>query len=226
MDCPSPAVSQAFEKSQLFCHCVPEQTRFFLRDFAKGSEISGAPEGDPAVGLVITGRVQVYSISADGTSVNLSTLNPGESFGISTIFTEAGLTTRLYGDKKATIAYFPRTEFLRLLEENSQMLLGYAYLCNQKISYLTQKIQFLTMPSCRRRLVVYLLKNQTPQGEVFLDISKERLAKVIGVSRASLFRELRRLSDAGLISAEGKSIQLLALASLEQIVQETHDSSQ
>lgn len=217
----SPEVVHAFGRSELFACCDPGKLALSLRRFSKNSAVPNAPGNEPAVGLVVRGRVQVYSVCVDGTAVNLSTLRPGDSFGISNIFSEDELSTILVSDRDTAVAYIPQDSFYSLLEQHPQMLRRYLALCNRKIHYLTKKIEFLTTPSCKARLISYLLKNRR-ENLVRLDCSKEQLAQMLGVSRASLFRELKGLCDDALIRVEGRRIELLELPDLERTVQNIH----
>lgn len=211
------AAYKALEASPLFSCCEPGQVEYTLKSFSKGSNAPNTPGGDMAVGLITRGRVQVYSICEDGTTVNLSSLNPGDCFGISNLFNEDEMATTLICDTKTSIAYISKDHFLNLLSMYPEVLMRYASLCNNKINYLIKKIGLLTMSSCRARLAGYLLRSRDGDT-VHLGVSKERLAAVLGVSRASLFRELRWLSESALIRADGKDISLLNVKGLEKIV--------
>lgn len=210
----------AFARSELFAGCNPEHTVCRVRHFRKGSPVPGRLEGRPAIGVVVQGRVQVYSTCVDGTSVNISTLRPGESFGISNIFSGEEHATVLLCDRSTAVAYITRDRFMELLQADPAITIRYAVLCNRKLQYLTRKIEFLTMPTCRARLCGYLLKNRGEDDQVRLEGSKEQLASVLGVSRASLFRELRHLAEQGYISAQGKVIRIGDVPALELLVEQ------
>lgn len=215
---PKTEVIHALTRSELFSCCDPDEVSCRLQSFDKGCGIPVDISGDPCVGVVVAGRVQVYSMCADGTAINISTLFAGDSFGISNIFSGDDLSTVLTCDRNTSVAYIPQDCFFNLLEKYPRMMWQYAVLCNRKIRYLTQKIEFLTIPTCRARLVSFLLHNQQ-NGCVSLEYSKEQLARVLGVSRASLFRELSELSRDGLVLVKGRDIKLLDSVKLEELMQ-------
>jgi hypothetical protein len=145
-------VQHALARSELFAACDPQRVVCRVQFFAKNSRIAAGLEKEPAVGLIVRGKVLVYSWGLDGKAVGLSTLKLGESFGISNILTGEELTTMLISGGQTAIAYIPKRCFLELLEHTPGMMLRYATLCNQKLRYLTEKIAFLAIPSCRARL--------------------------------------------------------------------------
>ena len=210
-------LEQALKKNKLLSQCCSDDLPFSIAEYANGSRVSDTYNGEPSIGLVVLGSVNVYSVSADGFRVCLTTHNVGDCFGVAAIFTGEGPNTVLECSQKTTIAYLSHANFINMLDSHPYLLKAYSLLLNQKIAFLTEKIEFLTMPSCRARLASYLLKNQD-NGALDLTISKEQLAQTIGVSRASLFRELGRMSEEGVISVRGRHIDLLNKENLQNII--------
>ena len=70
-----------------------EQAR--VQSFPAGHILSDRPGGVPSVGLILSGRVEVYSVALDGKDVQLSTLPAGECFGVCNLLAGAELETVL-----------------------------------------------------------------------------------------------------------------------------------
>ena len=211
-------LEQALQKNKLLSQCKPDELLFSLVEYTSGSRVSTTYNGEASIGLVVSGRVNVYSVGVDGFRICLTTHNAGDCFGVAAIFTGEGPNTVLECSGKTVVAYLSHSNFINMLDSHPYLLKAYSLLLNQKIAFLTEKIEFLTMPSCRARLASYLLKNEVSNA-LDLAISKEQLAQIIGVSRASLFRELSRMSHEGLISIKGKHIDLLNKEKLTHIIQ-------
>lgn len=211
---------QVINQNSLFSGFDAGKVSFRMMSFPRGSIIPSSYMGEAAVGVLIKGRIQVFSISVDGTAANISTLSPGDCFGISTIFTGNGLTTSLEADKDAEVAYITQKEFLELMASNPEYMVNYARLCNEKLQYLTKKIEMLVLPSCRARLAHYLLQNISAGSTVRLAVSKDHLAKTLCVSRASLFRELQVLSRLGFIEIDHKIIHVKNPNALRNLLNE------
>lgn len=188
------------------------------RRFHAGQIISDRPGGVPAVGLILSGRVDAYSVALDGKDVQLSTLTAGECFGVCNLLAEAELETVLRCAEDSDVLYISKPVLLALLRQDVDFSLRYAALCNQKLQFLIRRIELLTMQSCRGRVIAYLLERQGENQTVQLTGSREDLARQLGVSRAALFRELSALQSRGAIRADGSCIRLLDTALLEDML--------
>ena len=58
----------------------PEQVT--AKRFRAGQIISDRPGGVSSVGMIVSGRVEVYSVALDGKDVQLNALTAGECFGV------------------------------------------------------------------------------------------------------------------------------------------------
>ena len=175
------------------------------------------------MGLVLSGRVDAYSVALDGKDVQLSSLAAGECFGVCNLLAEAELETVLRCAEESDILYIPKPVLLRFMRQDVDFALRYAALCNKKIQFLIRRIELLTMQSCRGRVIAYLLEKQGADGTVRLTGSREDLARQLGVSRAALFRELSALQSRSAIHAEGSTIHLLDTALLEELLYHSGD---
>ena len=193
------------------------------RRFHAGQIISDRPGGVPAVGLILSGRVDAYSVALDGKDVQLSSLAAGECFGVCNLLAQAELETVLRCAEDSDVLYIPKPVLLRLMRQDVDFALRYAALCNKKLQFLIRRIELLTMQSCRGRVIAYLLERQVDHT-VHLTGSREDLARQLGVSRAALFRELSALQGRNAIRAEGSTIHLLDEPLLEDLLYHSADT--
>ncbi len=119
----------------------------------------------------------------------------------------------IYGRKSRTVS-----------EQKVDFAVRYAEMCNQKIQFLIHRIELLTMQSCRGRVIAYLLEKKDASNLVHVTVSREDLARQLGVSRAALFRELSTLQGRNAISAEGNTIHLSDVTLLEDILYHSNDT--
>ena len=132
-----------------------EQAR--VQSFPAGHILSDRPGGVPSVGLILSGRVEVYSVALDGKDVQLSTLPAGECFGVCNLLAGAELETVLRCGEETEVLYIPKPVLLACMERDAGLSLRYAELCNQKLQFLLRRIELLTMQSCRGRVIACLL---------------------------------------------------------------------
>lgn len=176
--------------------------------YSRGEAVSDRPGGVPCVGIVLSGLVDVLS-SPDGGALTVSTLREGDAFGICNIFAARPLPTTLRCRRAARVTFLTKEQFSSLLREDSDMLNRYLVLCNEKMQFLAAKVELTSLPTCRGRLTRWLLDHSDGGGSAALPGSKEQLARLLGVSRASLFRELSALAREGRVEVQGDRIRLL-----------------
>ena len=162
--------------------------------------------------------MDVYSIALDGREILLSQLERGDCFGVVNLLTNTEFPTVLRCRTDTTLATMPKSRFLSVMEKNSELALRYARFCNRKMQFLIRRIEFLTMQSGKKKLVQYLLEEPRRGGRFGKNVSRDELASILGISRASLFRELAGLTKQGLIALRGSEICLLKPDELEQIL--------
>ena len=75
---------------------------------------------------------------------------------------------------------------------------------------MNRKIAIYTRKSLRDNLTNYLLALSAEQKSksVLLPVTKKQLADYFGVQRPSLFRELKRMKEEGLIDIENRKIMV------------------
>lgn len=192
--------------------------RSTIQKFPVGQILSDRPGGISSVGLILSGRVDVYSVALDGKDVQLSSLAAGECFGVCNLLDDMELETILRCGERTEVLYIPKAALLSRMEQDADFAMRYAVLCNRKIQFLLRRIELLTMQSCRGRLIAYLLEHQDDNGAVTILGSREDLARQLGVSRAALFRELGALQSMGALRAEGTSFIVLDQTYLEELL--------
>lgn len=213
-------MQETVSASPLFGGCKKLAGAMCVKRFRKGQIVSDRQTGQEILGLIAKGSLDVYSIAMDGREIILSQLKPGDCFGIINLFTDTELPTVLRCRKDTTILTIPKKKLLAIMESDRDLTLRYACICNQKMQFLINKIEFLTMQSGRNKLIQYLLMAKEQAGVIFTECSKEALASMLGISRASLFRELASLQEQSLIRQEPGGIRILDRKALEAILYE------
>lgn len=193
----------------LFSGCEFDEDALTAQSFKRGEAVADTLDGAPVIGIIAKGCVGVYGISPGESAVGLSSLGAGEAFGISNLFTQGALETRLRCRERTDIVFVPKQAFLQMLGSSPVLAERYMTLLNGKIRFLIRRVALLTAHSGRAKLADYLLSNVGSDGTVRLDCSKAQLATLLGMSRAALFRELAALADAGLIDVAKNRITLL-----------------
>lgn len=212
------AVRDALLASPLLGGCVLDSSAYSVRAYRGGRIISDCPDGVPSVGLVVSGRVDVYSVAVDGRAVQLNSLSHGECFGILNLFAKAEMGTVLRCGRPARVLYLTKAQLKLMMERDSALALRYARICNEKLQFLLRRIEQLTMQSGRSKLLTYLLSNMDESGKVTLPFTREDWANYLGISRAALFRELASLREQGAVLSEGDCLCVPDKQKIEQLL--------
>lgn len=198
-------ISATFASSELFSGVDPSVVRGgFLMTFRRGEIVSETQNGIDCVGVVASGSLSVEA--HEGSSV--SVMRRGGEFGICNIFVSEKMPTKLSARVISKVLFIPKEEFARLLGADIGLMYRYVRLCNEKMLYLAERLRLISIPDCAERLMHYL-KTKEENGYVRLFVSKDELARQLGVSRSSLFRALNSLSADGRISVSKNAINLL-----------------
>ena len=158
--------------------------------FRAGQIISDKPSGVSSVGMIVSGRVEVYSVALDGKDVQLNALTAGECFGVCNLLADTELETVLRCGEETEVPVYPKAVLLACMERDAGLAMRHAALCNRKVQFLLRRIELLTMQSCRGRLIAHLLEQQDEKGVVRLAGSREDLARRLGGQPGRPFREL------------------------------------
>ncbi|MGL5434859.1 MAG: Crp/Fnr family transcriptional regulator [Lachnospiraceae bacterium] len=189
------------------------------KTYKKGRIISDNESGQSCVVFVVHGSIEVYSVALDGKEIMLSLLEKGDCFGISNLFLEEEeLRTVLKCSEDSSVLLIPKPQLIEMMRKDGTLAVRLAALYNRKIEFLLKKIEFLTMQSGKGKVAEFLLSQADDSGIIRLSHSKENLACMLGISRASLFRELSYFQSHDMISQEQNCIRIQNRKKLEAVL--------
>ncbi|GLC80109.1 Crp/Fnr family transcriptional regulator [Lacrimispora brassicae] len=171
---------------------------YAMHSLKKGSLVSNRYLGEKSIGIVVTGEIAVSSVTQDGKELTMKRIYPKDCFGICTIFTHADMPNTLQCMCPTTVLYIKKSELLKVFKKDPELMLHIMTIFNKKILFLQKKIEMLNTTSAKARLADYLVCHANSNGVIFLRTGKTGLCSSLGISRASLYRELDnfRLSQA------------------------------
>ena len=171
----------------------------------------------PAV--ILSGRAEVYSSDRER-EVCLRVLESGSVFGIAGLFSgESDFISTIRCKRTCTVALFEPDAFVSLLENNNTFMLAYVKCLSDRIAFLNRKIRQFTAGSAERKLAFFLEAN-VQGSELRLTYSISRVAEMLDIGRASLYRAIDTLSDADIIEKDGKLITIKDMEKLRKFCNE------
>lgn len=202
---------------------IPEPERMKLiesvrvRNIPKGQRIQR--KGEPADGLfgVLEGEVQIGATTFTGTEIAFTRLKPGFWFGEIALLDGGKRTHDAHASKATTLAILPKGALLPLSEENPRIYQALVRLlcehCRQAFAAIDQ---FLFL-SPEQRLAQRLLNLMTARTELQIMLSQQELGDLIGVSRQSTNKILKRWEKAGWIHRSYRCIEICDVEELERL---------
>lgn len=183
-------------------------------------------DGEPAVGffVVLTGKVKVYKLSAEGKERILHIVHPGGTFAEAAIFGNGLYPAYAEPLQKSCLLFLPKDRFLTLLEENGRMAVNMIAGLSRFLRQFTLQIEELTFKDVPSRLARYLLEVSGGERATFeLPISKSQLASHLGTVSETLSRTFRKLADDDLVQVKGKVFTILDFDRLEDLAEKTKE---
>ena len=168
--------------------------------------------------VVLTGSVKIFSGSENG-SVLLNVVGRGEIFDIAALSgrKEGVPLSTVVAAGKCRIAFTEARSVELLMREYPAIAANCFAFFTERIGFLNRRIHTLSCGSAESKLTDFLLHEFYQEGGRFLVKLKScvELADRLGVSRASLYRALGALEDAGVIARSGKLINILDMEKLQ-----------
>jgi CRP-like cAMP-binding protein len=216
--------SQLLHNSQLCAHLNPGEVEQLLRivtirEVPKGELIF--LEGDDAVGfyILLRGSVRVYKASPEGREHTLHRIKPGQVFAEAAVFHGNKYPANCEALLGSTVAFFPKVDFVRLIESNPQMSLKMIASMAAFLRDFNQTIEMLSLKEVSARLATWLLNTaeHAHSNQITLPMTKGDLADVLGTVNETLSRNLRKMIDLKVITVDNRAIAILDQARLEAI---------
>ena len=204
-----------------------------LAAFAKVQTLgAGEPvfmKGDPAAGMmvVVSGRVRITSSSADGKEVVLNIIDPGDVFGEIALIDGVERTADATAAEATELLLLERRDFLPYLKRHPGLSLELLKMLCHRLRMTNEQLEDFSFLDLRRRLAKKLVHladshgEEAPEGvRIGFKLTQQELAAMMGTTREAVNRQLRTLTDEGLIKQNGSSIVIRDREGLEDVVKE------
>ncbi len=183
-------------------------------------------EGQEARGffLVISGRVKIYKLSADGREQILKLADPAETIAEAAVFAGNVYPASAQALEPSLLLFFPKDDFQHLLQTHPRLSQGIIRDFARRLRHFASLVEDLSLKDVASRLARFLLSEAQAGGlrstagiQIKLKISRRELASRLGTVPETLSRSLNRLSSAGVIKVKGRELTILDRKALEKI---------
>ncbi|MFB3884207.1 MAG: Crp/Fnr family transcriptional regulator [Thermodesulfobacteriota bacterium] len=185
--------------------------------FAEGEETRGFY-------VILSGKVKVYKVSADGKEQILHVVNAPDSFAEAALFLEGTYPAFAEALSDSQLLFFPKKDFIRLIEKNPQLSINMIVSLSQFLKRFASLIEELSLKEVSSRIAKYLIdlslklsREGKSAKEVELDLSKTQLALKLGTISETLSRTLAKMKAKGIIDVKKNRILILNREALQEL---------
>ncbi len=194
-----------------------------VRELADGERLySQGDEGDGLFG-VIKGRIRLSNTSKDGKELLVMLVKTGDWIGEISLFDGLPRSHDAFSVGSCAVLYLPREKFNTLLKARPELYQYFIPMLCRKLRLALSYVEGAALFSLAERLaqrILELLKfygiDDGGNGHLIdVHLPQEDLAKMLGVSRQAISRELKRLETEGIIELAYGKLRVLDKLGLE-----------
>lgn len=209
-------------KSEVYLLELFKDTNYVIKTYSKNDII--AMEGDTctSIGLILKGSIDIKR-TLGSKVIHVSSFEMGHIFGEVIAFSDVNLyPATVVSSSSSKIMFISKSNFIEFCTSHQDFLEMFLNDLSNKIFVLNKSITNLTFSSIRQKICNFLFTEYKLQNNknIKLNMTKEKIAESLGITRPSLSRELINMKDMGLIDYSRSHIKILDLEEIENILVE------
>ncbi|MDD2574553.1 MAG: Crp/Fnr family transcriptional regulator [Bacillota bacterium] len=160
--------------------------------------------------IVLSGELVAYSLTANGSESIVFDFKKGSSIGTNLLFGNVNnYPMNIYCTEDCELLHIGKPDVEFLLQD-PHFMMNFIRSISLNSQGMNRKIVMFTQKTLRENLLDYFsaLSAEQKSQTVTLPISKKQLADYLSVQRPSLFRELKKMKDEGLIEVNNRKIKI------------------
>jgi CRP/FNR family transcriptional regulator len=194
-----------------------------VEDSPRGRVLASEGELPDRLGVVVSGRVKVYHLGADGRQLTFETAQAGDPIGAVAALAGTRYPATMEAATAVTMAWLPREALFDLLEAQPKVARSLvADLANRVVNFTA--VAAALSQDVPARLAGYLFQRAlssgrtTPAGLVVdLGMTKGELASALGTVPETLSRALGRLRDEGVLDVRTHDVVVKDVGALARL---------
>lgn len=190
------------------------------RIFKNGEFVMMQGDANQSIFLVQTGILDCFRSNADGETLRLRLIKPGNTVGQAEFAsgTRAQINVKSVGESH--VVEYTHAHVLSVGMEFPEVLLGVSNSISRLLSASVEMIDSLVLASPEQRILWRLRilsdhGNPLPDGWISVSVSQSDLAEMVGMTRQSVNRELKALEQKGVLKVQYRTLDV-NLAALEK----------
>jgi CRP-like cAMP-binding protein len=197
-----------------------KRIHFQVKNYFKDEVVVIAGEPVLNLNIIISGSVRGEMIDYSGKTIKIEDIEAPKPLATAFLFgQENKFPVTVTANNDVKILSIPVSEFLKMLQMNTQILKNYLNSISSRAQFLSQKLHFLSFKTIKGKVAHFLLQQA---GEKFHSVelknTQQQLADLFGVTRPSLARVFGEMQKEGLISIKNKTVTLLDRKALNELI--------
>lgn len=169
------------------------------------------------------GKVKGFKTDDKGKDLTILLYGEGDFIGFAALIEDGVYQVSAEAMEDCEIILIPKEEFLQLIKTNNAVATDFIRMLVKNNNQKAERMVQLAYNSLRKRVAdaLLLLRNKFTKGKenrFSLHITREELANIPGTSTESLIRTLSDFRAEKLIDIQGKTIEILDEAKLENMI--------
>ena len=198
--------------------------RAIYRTYKAGEMFIGETDPAHAFYVIITGQVKLYKSSPEGREQTLNLLGPGDPFGMCTAFAVESFPANAMALEESAILLIPGPVMEAVAMKEPRLLVNIIQILSDRLRESMSLIESLSLKEIPQRLASFLIHSLTREGgegmnQMELTVTQRELAKILGATPEALSRGIRKMSNAGLLAVDGRSIRILDREALGELAE-------
>lgn len=188
----------------------------YLKEYKKNQYIITLEENVEAVGILLSGKVDMIKEDLWGNKTLLVSMQKGELFGESfSCGIVKNATVSFVADTASMILFLPFSRILRTCNMSCKfhhrLIENMVTVIAEKNIVLMDKVDILSKKTLREKIATYLLQEASKQQSLYFDIplGRVQLAEYLCVDRSALTRELNTMKAEGYIDFDKNIFRVL-----------------
>ena len=188
--------------------------------YLRGEQIFKQGAFAPYIIYVVNGLVKVYLQTGYEKQINITLAKAGDFLAFASVFGESVHTYSAQALKESEICMIEKESLKTALLNNPEFALQITSRNYRIESLLLETIKNLSYKQMRGKLassLLYLSQEEFAGENVFEYLTRQDLADFASISTESAIKFLKEFEKEGIVNLNGKDIQLINTAKLEQI---------
>ena len=182
-----------------------EASEYRLEMYRAGEKIYDCESFENSIAFILDGDISVYRAHS-GKRTLLTKLKSGDSFGVAALFgNDEVFPTAIYAKSDSKVMFISQERMETLIRNFPQIAINYIEFLSGRIRFLNGKIDSFASRSAEEKTAKFLLSN-CDGDKLKSSLNMTQISSSLGIGRASLYRILGSLEEAGAIERKNSEI--------------------